>query len=453
MLSRLRPTTILALSLALTANMIFSCKKTDLGQPDNDTEIATKWADLTLNTIKMSFYRSPTYASRSLAYMGLTMYECVVHADTAMKSMNGQLNGLTNLPLPQPNTKYDWLLVMNAGQQTILKLLYPASINLMPENSDRIDSLYNSILSLKSYGLAQNIVDRSVQLGKDIANSIYNWSQSDGGHDGFQRNFDPTYVFPQGPGYWKPPIGGQTVSAYPLHPRWGENRPFVIANSQLPIPPIVPYSTDPNSEYYKLYEAVYKKNITLTIEEKEIAAWWADDPTETFSPPGHSYNLATIAIKKSGAKYVKAAETYARVGMAVADAFINCWKAKVVYFNERPSGYIQANINPNWFSYWPEPPFPAFPSGHSTQSAAAATVLTSIYGDHFSFTDDSHVGAKRFSPNLKFPARQFASFWASAEESAYSRFLGGIHTDQDNIKGLEQGKRIGENINALPWRK
>src|SRR4029078_320885 len=106
------------------------------------------------------------------------------------------LNGLTNLPLPQNNTEYNWLLVMNAGQQTLLKLLYPKSLNLSPENFDRIDSLYNSILSIKSISIAQPIVDRSIQLGRDIANSIYSWSQTDGGYNGFQRNFDPTYVFP-----------------------------------------------------------------------------------------------------------------------------------------------------------------------------------------------------------------------------------------------------------------
>ena len=65
-----------------------------------------------------------------------------------------------------------------------------------------------------------------------------------------------------------------------------------------------------------------KKNKVLTDEEKNIAAWWADDPTETYSPPGHSYNLATLTVKKANANIVKAAQTYARVGLAVADAFI-----------------------------------------------------------------------------------------------------------------------------------
>src|SRR5215217_5937949 len=382
----IRSRLILIASWLLLFSSLISCKKTEVQAVDANTVVATDWADLTLDIIKKSIFKSPTYSSRSLGYMGLVMYESVVRADPASRSLGGQLNGLSNLPLPEANMEYNWLLALNAGQETMLKLLYPKTQNISESNFARIDSLYNSVLSKKTAGSSQPVIDRSVKFGTDIAMAIYSWSQTDGGDNGFKRNFDPMFVFPHGAGYWIPPVLGQTVSPFPLHPYWGKNRTFITADSTIPIPAMLPYSTDPNSDYYKMYKAVYDKNRILTQEEKEIAAWWADDPTETFSPPGHSYNLATIAIKKSGAKLVKAAETYARVGMAVADAFINCWKAKVVYFNERPSSFVRANINPAWTQYWPEPPFPAFPSGHSTQSAAAAIVLAGMYGDNFSFT-------------------------------------------------------------------
>ena len=42
------------------------------------------------------------------------------------------------------------------------------------------------------------------------------------------------------------------------------------------------------------------------------------------------------------------------------------------------------HIDQRWESFWPDPPFPAFPSGHAIQAAAAATVLTDLYGDNFS---------------------------------------------------------------------
>ncbi len=440
--------------------LLGSCKKEDLkddtaklqNQKTESADIAVRWADLTLQVIRGAAKNSPTYSSRSLGYMGLTMYESVINMDSTKRSMNNQLNGLSIIPVPQPNTIYYWPLALNAGQATMLKYLYPDS-QLPPSVKDKVDSLYKLILAEKSKDLIPITINRSVEFGKTLADKIFDWSKIDGGYEGYLKHFDPNYTFPSGNSYWIPPTVGQTVSNYPLHAFWGQNRTFAVANSTLPIPTIVPYSTDLNSAYYKLYNDVYQKNKILTQQEKEISAWWADDPTQTYSPPGHSYNLATIAIKKSNASIVKAAETYARVGMAVADAFINCWKAKVVYFNERPSSYVRKNIDRDWVQYWPEPPFPAFPSGHSTQAAAMATVLTNAFGNNFSFVDNTHQGLFLFPYTDYLTTRTFNSFWQSAEECAYSRFLGGIHTQQDNEKGIAQGTIIGENINNLHWNK
>ena len=114
---------------------------------------------------------------------------------------------------------------------------------------------------------------------------------------------------------------------------------------------------------------------------------------------------------------------------------------------------MRKNIDANWTQYWPEPPFPAFPSGHSTQGAAMATVLTNMYGDNFSFIDDTHKGLFLPPYTTTLNTRSFTSIWASAEECAYSRFLGGIHTQQDNDTGIAEGIKIGGNINKLAWKK
>jgi len=440
-----------------------SCRKQDVPVyhdvpklSDIPAEVAIKWADMSLYTIRFSAFNSPTYTSRSLGYLGLAMYESIVPGDSVHRSMNGQLNGLS-LPLPETGKSYQWILSLNAAEDTLLKLLYPVPANSHRFIHARIDSLTAAIYAEQSKNISPETVDRSVQFGRAVALAIYNWSVTDGGDKGYTRNFEPGYVFPTGPSYWVPPVRGQTVSPYPLHPHWGDNRTFVIANSSIPIPAIVPFSTDTGSAYLKMYKAIYDKDPVLTLEEREIAAWWGDDPTETPSPPGHSYYLATIAIKKSNVGIVRAAETYARTGIAVADAFINCWKAKVTDFNERPSSFVKKYIDNTWIQFWPEPPFPAFPSGHSTQSAAAAVVLTDLFGDNFSFTDDSYVGHRRYDDvrflDLTYPARSFTSFWDAAKECGYSRILGGIHTQQDNDVGQQEGTLVGQNVNALQWSK
>lgn len=444
---------------AVIVFMMTTCSKSAVKPPVNilyeNADVAVRWADMTLYTLRFSAFNTPTYSSRSLGYLGLTMYECIVHGDPAHRSMSGQLNGLSLLQ-PELNQSYHWLIALNAGQETLLKLLYPAPGNSHRFVHERIDSLSGAILAGLSKGISKSVVDRSIAFGREIAEAIFEWSATDGGHEGFKRNFDPSFTFPRGPSYWVPPVRGQTLSLYPLHPKWGNNRTFVPANSGMAIPAIAPYSTDTASAYYKLYKAVYDKDKSLTQEEMETAAWWGDDPTETFSPPGHSYHITTLAVKKSNADIMTAAEAYAKTGIAVADAFIQCWKAKVTYFNERPSTYVRSNIDPGWVQFWPEPPFPAFPSGHSIQSAAAAIVQTNVFGNNFSFTDSVHTGYRRFDDprflSLRYPPRQFSSFMEAANECAYSRFLGAIHTMQDNDAGAQQGLQIGQNVNALQWK-
>jgi len=453
-----------SLLILLASFFLIACKKDKDPAPapkaapklqDLDSKFAVKWADKTLYVIRFSAFNTPTYSSRSLGYVGLCMYETLVAGDATHKSMSGQLNGLT-LPTLNVTAEIHWILALNAAQDTLIKLLYPVPGNSHRFIHESIDSLYNAIYEEESDNIAKETIDRSIKWGRDVALAIYNWSVTDGGDKGYSRNFVSSFVFPTGASYWIPPTRGQTISPYPLHPFWGDNRTFVTANSNLPVPAIIPYSTDTASPYYKIYKAVYDKDKILTLPEREMAAWWGDDPTETFSPPGHSYDMATIAARKSNPNIVVAAEAYARTGMAVADAFIRCWKAKYTYFNERPSSYVKKNIDPNWQQFWPEPPFPAFPSGHSIQSAAAAEVLTAVYGNNFSFTDHSHEGYRRYDDvrflDLRYPARSFNSFWEAANECAYSRFLGGIHTQQDNDAGAAQGKVIGQNVNALRWR-
>ena len=154
------------------------------------------------------------------------------------------------------------------------------------------------------------------------------------------------------------------------------------------------------------------------------------------------------------ADLAKAAETFARTGISVADAFILCWRCKYVYNNMRPYTYVRLAIDPAWVPFWPAPPFPGYPSGHATQSSASATVLTALYGESFAFTDDSHVSrVKDAVRNVEFKPRSFQSFTQAAQESSDSRFYGNIHTRQDNETGLAEGKKIGANVNALAWQK
>jgi hypothetical protein len=185
----------------------------------------------------------------------------------------------------------------------------------------------------------------------------------------------------------------------------------------------------------------------LTPEQREIALFWADDPNLTATPSGHSVALAAQVLRDEHASLALAAETYARVGIAVADAFIGCWHVKYQYNRIRPIMYIQQVIDPSWNTPTPTdpvitPPFPEYPSGHSTEIAAAAAVLTGLFGEDYLLID-------RTQARLGFAPRVYESFHAAAEEAAVSRLYGGIHFRSGNEGGLAQGRCIGARVMAL----
>jgi len=420
--------------------------------PINDEQktLPARWADVTLKTIQFTGPNSPTYSSRSLGYIGLTMYESVVHGSAIHNSVAGQLNGFRALPVPDLTKEYNWALSLNAGQSSILRSLYP---HAQPDIVAAIDALESATYEEQMTTTDMEVAQRSIQFGRAVADAIYEWSKTDGGYEGYLHPFDPDYKFPVGEAYWIPPTVGQSASRLPLHPYWGNNRTFLSDNAALPVPAIIPFSTDPSSGNYKLFNEVYLKRTSLTEEEMRIAAWWADDPTQTASPPGHSYNLATIAVTSSEADIYTSAEAYAKVGMAVADAFVCCWKVKYTYHSTRPFPFIRAHINKNYEQFWPEPPFPAFSSGHATQSAATAVALTSIFGDTFPLVDNTYENRVPDFIGIPYPPRKYKNIQETATECAYSRFLGGIHTRQDNEIGSKQGDTIGKNVASLTWKK
>jgi hypothetical protein len=427
-----------------------TCSEDPIVRTEYKADTAIQWAEVALKTIQDSWPNSPTFTSRALGYIGLTMYESVVHGSAIHESMAGSVNGLGLLPAPVENASYDWEIALNAGQASIIRSLYP---HRGEYSAELINSTETSIHSRLSANADPTVVQRSVEFGVAVANAIFEWSKTDGGHEGYTRNFDFTYQVPFGEGYWTAPSSGQSASPLPLHPHWGDNRTFVGLNQSIPEPALCERSTKPGSRYHSYFLAVYLKRMHLSEEEKRIAAWWADDPTQTASPPGHSYNLATICIKTADVDIYTAAEAYAKVGMAVADSFIKCWKTKFVYHSERPFPFIRANIDSLYQQFWPEPPFPAFPSGHSTQASASAIVLMSIFGKGFSLIDDTYKNREIDFAMIEYKPRFFKTLWETARECAYSRFLGGIHTEHDNDEGMKLGKTIGSNITNLEWRK
>jgi membrane-associated phospholipid phosphatase len=108
------------------------------------------------------------------------------------------------------------------------------------------------------------------------------------------------------------------------------------------------------------------------------------------------------------------------------------------------------HIDATWLPFIITPPFPSYPSGHSTQSAAAARVLTDMFGMK-AFKDTLHTDQRLVPPQAP---RFFHSFDEAAAEAAVSRLYGGIHDSFDNDDGLAAGQCIGQVIvDRLDFRR
>ncbi|WP_396186497.1 vanadium-dependent haloperoxidase [Flavobacterium sp.] len=424
----------------------YSCQKSDddyievISKETNsfETSIATKWIDLQLKLIKTTPNHTPPINARNLGYSGLTLYESFVNGMPHYRSMNYQLNGFNNPPIINKDLEYNWAMVANTAMSIMLKKLYS---NTSTANIQEIDLLNTQIKNANSVGVSTTIIYNSEMFGEQLANAIYEYSKTDGGHEAFNNNFPTSYNVPSGFGFWIPTNAVQSI---PLLPFWGQVRFFATVNqNKNPIAHIT-FSTNVSSEFYMQALTVYDTSNNLTSDQTMIANFWADG-SNTYTPPGHWMNIATQIIQKENASLSKAVETYAKLGMALNDAFIFCWKAKYQYNLMRPVTYIRQNINPSWSPLLATPPFPEYVSGHSSGSGAFAKVMTSLYGDNYLFTDKTYHGV--------YPDRTYTSFIDASNEAAISRLYGGIHYPMGNENGKINGMDIGQSIIDLNFYK
>jgi hypothetical protein len=384
---------------------------------------------------------TPPVASRIYGYTSLASYEAMRYADPKYNSIITQLKGFGKPPEPQKGKKYNFALAATKAFFTVAhKVTF--SVDTLKKYEARVYDMYKDNLDDSTYS---NSVAFGEQIGKVILKraSVDNYPQTRG---------KPKYLGENSPAKWRP-----TPPDYMdgVEFCWGSIKEFAVDSSgQFSPPPPPAYSEDKNSPYVKQYMTVYKTSKVLTKEQKQIATFWDDNPfvvqhnghlmfaDKKITPGGHWIGITTIACKKTNANAVKTAEAYALTSIALYDAFICCWEVKYKYSYGRPVTNIEEKVDHYWLPLLQTPPFPEYTAGHSTISAASATVLTHLFGDNFAFQDTSdlkYIGIQR----------HFSSFIQASDETAMSRFYGGIHYLNSSLAGAVQGKQIGNFI----WQK
>jgi len=384
---------------------------------------------------------SPPVAARIYTYMSVAAYEAAIHLDDRYESVAGKLNGLEPVPQPDPGVEYCYQL---ASVQALLKVA-----KALVFSEDKMEAYYEKIMKeFRNTDIPSDVFERSIEYGNKVGDHILAWS----GKDNYKqsRSF-PKYSILDDPGTWKP-----TPPAYmdAVEPHWNKIRTFALDSAaQFKPGPPTAFSIQKDSKFYQEAYEIYKYGKEMTQEQREIASFWDCNPfvmnvkghvmfaTKKISPGGHWMNITHVACAKTNADFVKSAESYLLVAVSLFDGFVSCWDEKYRSKLIRPETYINQYIDENWVPLLQTPPFPEHSSGHSVISSAAATALTELFGDNFSFVDSTEV-------EFGLTARSFTSFQQASEEAAVSRMYGGIHYRPAVELGMDQGRAVGNHVVA-----
>ena len=414
----------------------FSCAKKEafvpVLQPSDMEMVIQQMTDVMIHDIT-----NPPLAARFFAYSCLAAYEVVALNDPAFISLKGKLNEFPEIKRPAVTAEINKDIAALLAVYETAKVLQPSG-KLMGEFEQKwIDSLLNK-------GVSEEIMKHSIDFAKTVSVQILKYAKADRYNKisalprYTPRNIEGTW-YPTPPGYFPP-----------VEPHFNTIRSFTLETSDQfkPEPPI-PFSADKKAPFYTLMAEI--KNLSLSQEQKEIAAFWDCNPFALFdnghllvgmkkiSPGAHWMGIANIACVEAKVSFSKAVEVNTILAIGLMDGFQSCWDEKYRSNRIRPETAIRKYLDPKWTPFLQTPPFPEYLSGHSTISSVSAVLLTHFFGNRFKYTDTVEV---RFG--LK--ARTYSSFEQAAVEAGISRFYGGIHFMDAIENGQIQGHAVGKHV-------
>ncbi|MBL7780636.1 MAG: phosphatase PAP2 family protein [Saprospiraceae bacterium] len=459
--------------------------------------IVLRWNTALLQAVRATSGKPPVVA-RHVAMVHTAIYDAWAHYD---KVATGVYTRIRRVPAPQHLEKNITRAVSYAA--------YRVLCDLFPGQTALFDGLmctlgYNTQVSGRydEQNPAQAADLTPEQIGNTVAfNLLVSRRQDNSNQAGNYEPLDKDYQPVNAPqparvkdiNHWQPLLLDKKTGAVQqfLYPHWGWVTPFVfkpgrdLNEVQLPVKypreqvirPDEDEDTLTNAE--KLQAKTFEINCQnildlsrgLNDSTKAIAEYWADGPgSET--PPGHWCLLARNVSLRDCMDTADNVKMFFALGNALLDAGIACWRLKVENDYCRPVSAIHTLFEGNekvfwggpylgnvcqpaetWRSYLATPPFAEFPSGHSTFSSAAASILRLYTGSNF-FGMETTVpaGSSKVEPGLT-PSSDITLEWQgfsdAAEQAGYSRLVGGIHFSNAN----EEGQKLGNKLAALVWGK
>jgi hypothetical protein len=301
-------------------------------------------------------------------------------------------------------------------------------VRLYPSSRASIDQQYAALLARVQGGARKAA---GVRVGRRVAAQLL----ARRANDGASATPDPFQPGTRAGDYQlTPPALAPTVFTH-----WPKVKPFVMRRANQFRPPPPPALTGP--EYAAAINEVKAlgaaQGSTRTPDQTQIGQFWNSPIWATWNQIAQTAALARHSTLSQNAR------TFATLDLTIADSVIAFYDAKYAYHLWRPvtairnadaDGNPDTAGDPNWTPLSTTAPDPSYPGAHGTISAAAADVLSSIFGNDGAFSITS--------PALPGVARSFVSFTAAAEEAGASRIYNGNHTRLDQVAGENLGHDV-----------
>jgi hypothetical protein len=308
---------------------------------------------------------------------------------------------------------------------------YTALVALFPTQKPTFDTQFAASLAQIVHARDENggarAITRGMAWGKAVANAIIAWRDGDG-----LNAVLPDYALPAGAGVWQPQPGlvNPVFRQYATMAPWTMSSPGQFRPGPPPALDSAGYLAD-LAQVRSLGNA-----LEVTPEHAETARFWQGK----FDTVVTMWNRTAASLVARGhGSLTQNARSLALLNVALADASIAVWDAKNAYNFWRPITAIRAvPADKDWQPTLPTPNHQEYPSGHSGLSAAAATVLGSVFGRRTSFTVVSDGVA---APG---DTRAFSGFDALLAEIALARVYGGIHFLGSCTTAQALGRQLAE---------
>lgn len=360
-------------------------------------------------------FANPPYAARAYAYISAAQYDALVTAyhykRVYRRKAPYNVDSSVNTLLPKSELySYPSEDATVAGVMgEMMKLLFPGDQEYIQTKIDE-----HKRARIIAGANVRSDIEAGEALGKAVAVRFVARGRGDraGAAVGNQASWDQLKIDCEARGEL-PWLSMETPARPPMLPSFGKVRAFLFDSlTSVSLIPGPPPSTS-SEQFRKETEEIYNFVKNPTRDQTRIVHFWADG-IATYTPPGHWNAIAADDFINQNFSEVRWARNLALLNMSMMDAAIVCWATKFKYFNPRPS-----QVDPRIKTTTGLPNFPAYISGHSTFSAAAATILGHII-----------------------PGRATA-YDAMAKEASLSRLYGGIHFRSDCEVGLTVGTNVG----------